>query len=798
MNCVFVQAQKQFTLSGKIIADDLSPLSNASIYVSQFSTGTFSDSLGKFQLSLKEGLNEVSFSYIGFNSEHIRIFISRDTSIEMKLRTNLELHEVTIVDQKQLLNALHEANGTVTLRKENFNSLPAFMGENDPMRAVQMQPGLQSGGEGSRGIFVRGGSPDQNLMLVDGAPVYNPSHVYGFVSVFNGDAIDRIEVYKDRYPARFGGRLCSVMDIKMDEGNSNKLRGTFSFGLVTSRFHLDGPITKKKKTTFSLSVRGCYAGLYSSPISKKQYKAAGYDGNIYYYFGDVNAKIVHHFSDKLQLQFNFFTNNDFYSFTKKNSVSGANYIADSYFNQGVQWANYVASTALLHQLDEHWKMSHHFSFSRYKIESKDHDNYDEAVNFSGQISEWHSKYNSNNLTYINDYSWRTDVEYGTDLQTFMFGGGITGVNFETGKGKSSYDNTSFGKTEFELKSSPVKSIDAFVYAEDEYHPNENWLINGGFHMRVYNVQQKTFVSFLPRVNVVYNPVAKFYLRASASGLSQNLHLLATASSNVLNDYWVPATAKAKPEGGWNFSGGMIQKLPKNFEWSIDAFYRVINNVIEYKEGATKASVYKPWEEQIITGGKGKSYGVEFYVARSSGRVTGSIAYTLAWSERKFAELNEGKYFPYKYDRRHNLAAQVVVLVGKHFELGAAWVYGSGNMYTLPLQSYQSYPSVWYHDYLVSQGYGSSGYSQTVSVYTGKNNYRLPAYHHLDVSFTYRKRKKNLEHALNFSIYNVYNRFNQFSVYSDVRTNADGTRSTEFKQLSLFPVLPSLSYTIKFS
>ncbi len=798
MSCFFTQAQKQFTLSGKIIADDLNPLSNASVYVSQFSMGTFSDSLGKFQLNLKEGWNEVSFSYIGFNSERSNIFISRDTTIEMQLRTNLELHEVTIVDKKQLLNALHEANGTIMLRKENFNSLPAFMGENDPMRAVQMQPGVQSGGEGSHGIFVRGGSPDQNLMLVDGAPVYNPSHVYGFISVFNGDAIERIDLFKDRYPARFGGRLCSVMDIKMEEGNANKVKGTFSFGLVTSRFHLDGPFTKKKKTTFSLSLRGCYAGLYSSPISKKQYKAAGYNGNIYYYFGDVNAKIVHHFTDKLKWQFNFFTNNDFYSFTKEGHAKGENYSVDNLFKQNVRWANYVASTALIYQLNEHWKMSHHFSFSRYKIESKDEDNYNEEVSFNGQNYQWHSKFNSNNITYINDYSWRSDVEYGTELQTFLFGAGITGVNFETGKGKSSYDNTSFGKTEFELISSPVKSLDAFVYAEDEYHPSENWLINGGFHLRIYNVQQKTFVSFLPRVNVVYNPVAKFYMRASASGLSQNLHLLATASSNILNDYWVPATAKAKPEGGWNFSGGMMQKLPLNFEWSIDAFYRIINNVIEYKEGATKASVYKPWEEQIITGGKGKSYGVEFYLARSGGRVTGSVAYTLAWSERKFTELNQGNWYPFKYDRRHNFATQVVVLAGKHFELGVAWVYGSGNMFTLPLQNYQSFPSVWYHDYLISQGYNPNGYSENITLYTPKNSYRLPAYHHLDISFTYRKRVKNLEHAFNFSIYNVYNRFNQFSVYSDVRTNADGTRSTTFKQLSLFPVLPSLSYTIKFS
>ncbi len=792
-----LSSQQTFKVSGKIIADDLSSLSNASVYLSQFSTGTFTDSTGKFDLKVKEGWNEISFSYIGFNTQKINLFITRDTSIQIKLLTNLQLGEVTIVDQKQLLQALHDANGTIGLTRENFNSLPAFLGENDPIRAVQMQPGVQSGGEGSRGIFVRGGSPDQNLMLVDGAPVYNPSHVYGFISVFNGDAIERLDVYKDRYPARFGGRLCSVMDIKMEEGNREKVRGSFSLGLVTSRFHLDGPLTKKKNTTFSVSLRGCYVGLYSSPISKRQYAKSGYNGNIYYYFGDANAKLVHHFSDKIQLQFNFFTNNDFYSFTRNNKSSTVRYSEEQSLKQNVSWANYVGSAALLVEINDQWKMSQRFSFSRYSISNVNNSSYQQIV-YSNNNSEYHSFFESNNLSYINDISWRGDVEYNTNNQTLMTGAGLTGVYFETGKGKSKSDNSLGGNAERELKNPLVKSLDAFLYSEDEYHPNERWLLNGGFHARVYTVQGKTFVSFLPRVNFTYNPVAKFFLRASASGLSQNLHLLATASSNILNDYWVPATKKARPENGWNFSGGMMHKLPLNFEWSIDGFYRIMNNVIEYKSGSQQASVNSPWEDQIITGGKGRSYGVEFYVARTKGRVTGSVAYTLAWSDRQFASLNDGKHYPYKYDRRHNLAVQLVVYVGKHIELGTSWVYGSGNRFTLMLQGYQSYNSVSYHDYEVSQGYTNLGAGERISVFDGRNNYRLPAYHHLDISFTYRKRKKNLDHVFNMSIYNVYNRFNQFSVYSDYRTNSDGSRSMVFKQLSLFPVLPSFSYTIKFS
>jgi hypothetical protein len=265
---------------------------------------------------------------------------------------------------------------------------------------------------------------------------------------------------------------------------------------------------------------------------------------------------------------------------------------------------------------------------------------------------------------------------------------------------------------------------------------------------------------------------------------------------VLNDYWVPATRRAMPETCWNFSFGMIHKLPKGYEWSIDGYYRIMNNLIEYKEGALFSS-NKPWEDQIATGGKGKAYGAEFYFAKTTGIVTASVAYTLGWSTRKFLTLNEGEAFPFKYDRRHNLAAQINCHIGKHFDVGAAWVYGSGNMFTLPLQKYTTYSGAVYTDYVTANNQGNN-YIDQVTTYTKRNAYRLPSYQHLDVSFTYHKRVKHIEHSFNLSVYNVYNRFNIFSVYTDYRPADDGGRQLVFKKLSLFPVLPSISYTLKFA
>ncbi len=791
-----LHAQRDVTVSGSIWADDGSTLGSATIYAAGFMTGVYSDSSGHFNLTLKKGEVDLSFSYIGYEPQHLFLNLKQDTVIEVMMRS-LQMSEVVILQQKELKAANHAMQGVITLRPENFTSLPAFLGESDPIRAVQMQPGIQSGNEGSRGIFVRGGSPDQNLMQLDGATVYNPAHIYGFISVFNGESIDHLDVYKDKYPARFGGRLGSVMDITQQAGNTDKLKGSISVGLVTSRFHLDGPFDKSKATTFSLSARICYVGLFTSPISKHQYKVSGYDGDITYYFGDVNAKLVHTFKKQGSLRFSFFTNNDSYHFLRQTGNNTMYSVANGRYDQRLTWANYVATAAYVQPFKRDWEWSNQLTFSRYQIRTQRRDNYVETDATTGDTSYANlSSYNS--LSYINDISWKSEASYSTSTQLLRVGGGISGYLFETGKGRSAVINTYWGNFSNELKSGGVRALEGFAYVDEEYTPGEQWVIAGGFHARVYQVQDKTFASFLPRASLLFKPAKLFFMRASVSGVSQNLHLLATSSADILNDLWVPATAKAAPETGWNFSAGVGQKLPLNFEWSIDGFYRTMKNVIEYNDRTDYSYTTKSWEEQIATGGIGRAYGMEVYVARSAGRVTGSVAYSLGWSKRRFATLNQGEDYPFKYDRRHNIAAQLNYLIGKHFEVGAAWVYGSGNMFTLPVQSYHSWIAAYYNEALLQNGQTTSNTGETIDVYSGKNSYRLPAFHHLDVSFTYKKRSRRLEHLFNFSIYNVYNRFNIFSVYGDYRLTEDGTRKMVYKKLSLFPVMPSIAYTLRFS
>ena len=710
-------------------------------------------------------------------------------------KNEIQLREISVTHTKESGRAKQQTDGSMVLGQAQIYSLPALLGEHDPIRAVQMLPGVQSGNEGARGIFIRGGSPDQTLLLLDGAPVYNPSHLYGFISVFNADAVEQVHLYKDSYPSRYGGRLSSVVDVTANGGDTT-LKGVFSLGIITSRFHLEGPLTPKKKTTFAVSLRGCYAGLFSGPLSKKQFESAGSSGSIKYFFGDANFKLVHRFSQRTKAELSFFTNSDYYSFEQRTHTDSSKYREDYGLKQSIYWNNYVASLRVLHVFNEQWQMRQTVAFSNYQISTteKQWQTYNYFVQPTYNSNTFS---NSKHQSYVRDLSWRADVSFKTAEQTFKTGAGFVNRWFETGRLDYDLQNDFNGHLVYRLNGTQINTQEVFLYAEDEYRPDKRWLINGGFHVNLYVTEKKVFPSFLPRLNIIYNPVAEFYLRASAAGLQQNLHLLTAASSNILNDHWVPATNTAAPETGWNFSAGMQHKLPQHFEWSIDGFYRIMNNVIDYKNGADQTSFYKAWQTQIVTAGTARSYGAEFYIARTAGRITGSISYSLAWSQRKFEGENHNQYFPYKYDRRHNLAAQINYRFAKNFEVGLAYVYGSGNTFTLPLQTYHSFGVVHSYNHYLAQGVTNPSQNDLINVYGGRNNARLPSYQHLDFSFTFRKRIKKLEHSFNLSVYNVYNHFNIFTIYAQRTTQPDGTLQVTYKKVSLLPVIPSVSYTIKF-
>ncbi|GIV33521.1 MAG: TonB-dependent receptor [Chitinophagales bacterium] len=783
----------QYRLSGKVLDEQGHPLHNATVFVSSLERGTYSDSSGWFQLILPEGAWEILISYLGFETANPTIFLSSDTLIEFKLKAAL-MPEVAISEKRTPRMALMDEGGAVVLPKESFFLLPSFLGENDPMRTVQMQPGVQSGSEGSRGIFIRGGSPDQNLMLLDGVPVFNPSHIYGFISVFNGDAIERIDLYKDKYPARFGGRLGSVITIQSADGTTERISGQFSLGLITSRLHLEGPLTCKKHTVFSFSARVCYAGLYLKPISRRQFAGADQQGTVSYYFGDVNARMIHRFNDRHRVELSFFANRDYYSLERTYRLSNLTYYEQGDYLNQVKWGNEVASMAWIARPTSQWEVTTRAGYSHYRLDGSYADVYGSFIVATGDTN-YMKGYYTDAVSYVRHLSLYTDVAYSSGRHSVRAGLGGQAVLFEPGEGTEQVKDFNAPDQVFTDTNRLYPTAEWFLYAEDTYKAHEKLTLASGVHARLYNPGNKAFVSLEPRLHILYNPLQRLFVRASASALSQNLHLLTAVNVDVLNDYWVPATAKAPPEIGWNFTAGVMQKLPRYFEWSMDGFYRVMHNLVEYKDESSPG-ITETWENRIVSGGTGIAYGVEFYLARTAGKVSGSLAYTLAWSKRKFDALNQGKFFPYKYDRRHNVAAQINYRFRKHFEISTSWVYGSGNAYTLAIQLYDSWYDVATHEFNVRNGIPTASYAK-VKVYAGRNNARLPAYHHLDLSFTYRKSIRRFGHTFNISVYNVYNRLNVFSIYRDSRTDKDGNIRVSYRQLSLFPVLPSLTYTISF-
>ncbi|MFN8310130.1 MAG: TonB-dependent receptor [Chitinophagales bacterium] len=791
MCTVAASAQHTVMLQGQVTDVKSLPVKDAMIYLPNQPNGVMSNA-GNFSLQLLPGNYAITFTSAEMIPLTVAVHLAQDTVITVILQKERTLNEAVVSTKKMERQSRHDADGVMSLTPGNFNSIPAFMGEHDPMRAVQMQPGVQSGSEGGRGIFIRGGSPDQNLMLLDGAPVYNPSHIYGFISVFNGDAVERVSIYKDRLPARYGGRLCSVIDVDMDEGNTNRLRGALALGVVASRFHLDGPLSRNKKTTFSLSLRGCYMGLFTGPISRKQFAASGYNGNVLYYFGDVNVKLVHRFSEKSKLSFSFFTNNDWYQFSRKGEAHVKNVLQSSNTVNELNWANYASTLAWNHRIGENWKLLHRLTFGRYQLHSKN------IYNTAAKLTdipgvEYNFNSQSNRYSHITNINFQNEATYFTQKQQFTFGVEVGEQLYQTGTGKSSSDETGSGRTEYDLNNPLIKATEVAAYVDETYTPVQNLTMHLGFHARMY-YQQKAFASLLPRFSLTWNPYKRLFLRGSVSGTFQPLHLLTAATADIFSDLWVPATKATAPETGWNFSGGLLHKLPLGFEWSVDGFYRLMENVIDYKEGVSPGAADGNWQQQVMTNGIGRSYGAEFYVGRTFGRINGAVAYTLSWSDRKFSEVNDGKFYPYKYDRRHNLAAQLTFQATKNIELGLSYVYGSGYHYTLPVQYFYTYSGNTNFDYLHSINTATSR-GESVPVYTSRNGYQLPSFQHLDVSFTWHKKKKYVEHEVNVSVYNVYSHFNQFAVYSEIKFNPDGTVSRTYKQVSLFPVLPSITYTI---
>jgi len=768
-----IAAQTRYTLNG-YVKDSLSgeTIIGATVAVNGLSRGVTSNQYGFYSLTLDEGEYDIQVSHVSYMGQVVPLHLHSNQTLNFDLLSKSALiNEVVVYSKKRDGNVKNAQMGKIDLTMNQVRAIPAFMGEVDILKAIQLLPGVQSAGEGNAGFYVRGGGPDQNLIMLDDAVVYNTGHLFGFFSIFNGDAIKNVSLIKGGMPAQYGGRLSSVLDVSMKEGNINKFQTEGGIGLIASRFSVQGPI-KKEKASFIVSARRTYIDALVKPFVSK---SSSFYGSGYYFY-DLNAKVNYRFSDKDRLYLSGYFGRDVFDF--RNSKRS--------FNTNIPWGN---STATL-------RWNHVFNRRLFANTTAVYNDYN--FKFSAAQENFEIGLSSG----IRDMTIKSDFDYyPLPNHKLKFGGLLTHHKFIPNVVTGRQDSILFNPNNEGAK----YAMEAAVYIQDDWEIGEKLKINYGIRWSSFNqvgpymlytrdvngnkldsisyARLKTVKSYgglEPRMTIRYALDDESSLKAAVTRNYQYIHLVTNAGTTLPTDLWVPSTYIVRPQLSWLYSAGYFRNFADNrYETSVEVYYKDMRNQVEYKEGYTP-SLADPEEEFVF--GKGWSYGAEFFVNKTRGRMTGWIGYTLSWTWRKFEQLNDGGRFPARYDRRHDISVVGNYDAGKKWKLGAVFVYGTGNAITLPERFY------------IINGVLTQEYSNL-------NQYRMKAYHRMDFSATYTpvpKKKRKLTSSWVFSIYNVYSRLNPYFLYFDQEGSiATNDLQVSTKQVSLFPVLPAVTWNFKF-
>jgi len=780
VNCLNLSAQK-FTISGYLSDGETGEkLIGASIYSKQTLLGTTTNVYGFFSLTLPADTYNIMFSYVGYASQNLKINLLQNEQINLELSSSIQLKtfEVTATQAEQIQE--RSQMSSIEIPMKSVTIIPSLLGERDILKVIQLLPGVQSGGEGTSGLYVRGGGPDQNLILLDGVPVYNASHLFGFFSVFNNDAINNVELIKGGFPASYGGRLSSVIDIRMKEGNQKEWHGTGSVGLVSSKLTVEGPLIKDK-TSLIVSGRRTYIDLLARPIIKQQARKNGTDAVAGYYFYDINAKINHKFSDKSRLFLSTYIGKDraYATFEDEYNYDNTRFVSKSESDLG--WGNVTAAMRWNQVISKKVFSNTTFTYSKYQFgvgEVLDDETFEPDTSY-GELFEY--SYNSS----IEDFTGKIDFDIIPNPNHYIrvglgdiyhtFRPGVNAFRNEIGNNQNDVD-TSFGAAK-------IFAHELFAYAEDDIKIGSRLKVNVGLHFSGFISHNTSYFSFQPRISGRFAINDNLSIKASYAEMAQFIHLLSNATIGLPTDLWVPSTDKVKPQNSQQVALGMAQTVRSKFEISVEGYYKTMQNLIEYKEGASFFSVGQNWDNQIEFG-QGNSYGAELLVQKKEGKTTGWIGYTLSWTNREFENLNFGNPYPYKYDRRHDISFVLVHQLNENIDMGVTWVYGTGNAVTLATSRFPSANS--------SNKENFFSYFQDVQYFESRNDFRMPSYHRLDIGINFKKERKWGERTWSFGAYNAYSRQNPFYLFFENTGN-----QTVLKQVSLFPIIPFATYSFKF-
>ncbi|MBQ5541127.1 MAG: TonB-dependent receptor [Bacteroidales bacterium] len=813
-------AQKKLTVSGYITDEKSSEtLIGATVFDQNSKHGAITNVFGFYSLTLPEGTCSLKFSYVGYTPQTLDFFLSKDTLVNIRLSEEAALEEIVVTAQKDDAGITSTKMGSLDVPVKIIEHTPAILGETDVMKTIQLMPGVQQGTAGSSAIYVRGGGGDENLILLDGAPVYKIDHCFGFFSVFTPEAVKKVTFYKSSFPARYNGRVSSVIDVRTKDGDMQKFQKSFSIGLLSSRFTIEGPI-KKDKTSFSVSGRTTYLSLLTVPIMSIM-KIDGEKINGGYWFYDFNAKVNHKFSDKDRLYVSFYRGVDKFWIRDKyewNDTEDKSTDNDKYF---LRWGNLISTVRWNHVFSPRLFSNTTFSFNKYKMavgnvyectrkgSSYDY-NFETGENKSVKYTSseyYESEYNSS----IIDLGLSDDFDFmPNEKHDIKFGFNYINHNFDPETAHTRY-KTSYNqdKSDTLIRRPGAKNIYAnelSLYAEDDWKIANSLHLNPGFAYTLFAVGNKTYSNFQPRFSVKYSPLKSFAVKASYTRMSQCVHLLSSTPISLPTDLWVPITENIKPETAEQYSVGLYYTGFMMWEFSLEGYYKELDNVLEYKDGMSFMGFSSNWQD-LVAMGKGKSKGLELLVKKVSGKATGWISYTLSKSDRDFdahSGVNNGDPFPFTYDRRHNIGIVYNQKFSDRIDLDATWTYYSGSHATvstsretviLPENKYEFYYNYDYQNHRDASYYIPRNTSRTEYV-ENRNNYTLPATHLLCIGINIHKQKKRCERIFNISVYNAYNAKNPNFCFSTVADDGTGEK-TVLRKITFLPLIPSVTWTYKF-
>jgi hypothetical protein len=741
-------------------------LIGVSVYVPGTVTGTTSNTYGFYSLSLPGADSlSIAFSYVGYTPQVRKVALQKNVELNVELQPGMQLQEVVIRGEQQERVSQSVQMSTIDIPIAQIKTVPALMGEKDVLKVLQLMPGVKKGSEGNSGLYVRGGGPDQNLIILDDAVVYNAYHLFGFFSLFNGDALKSVELTKGGFPARYGGRLSSVIDMNMKEGNKEKLHGEGGIGLIASRLTVEGPL-KKGKSSFLISGRRTYADMLMRPFFRK-----GYAGG--YYFYDLNTKVNYDFGRKNKLYLSGYFGQDRFYYRSGGSNSKT--------SNGWNWGNATATLRWNHLFNEKLFANTSLIFSNYQF------------NIFSNEKRKDAQYTLDYSSGIRDFTLKYDVDFLPNPQhTLRFGLISTAHRFTPSA--LVVKDTELNK--FKREKTDIDVVESGIYIEDTYQPFDKLKINAGFRLSNFATKNRQYWRPEPRVSVALNVKEDLSLKASYALMNQYIHLISNTGIGLPTDLWVPSTTRVGPQQSQQVAAGIAKDfIEPGIGVTLEGYYKKSTRILGYKEGASFLLIDDPesaqevnWEDNI-TAGKGWSYGVELFVQKKVGRFSGWLGYTLSWTQLQFDSLNFGKKYYARYDRRHDISLVGIYKISPRITLSGTWVYGTGNAITLPLSEF----SASHHIIPSRNKYGTNSHSSIANEYGAKNAFRMAAYHRLDIGIQFHKQKRWGERTWEISVYNVYSRQNPFYYY----IGGSGLGERILKQVSLFPIIPSATYSFKF-